>query len=341
MKQTKSKEKKKRVVLVDSDILIYRVAAACEVRSVEIKHNKSGRVKVFKNKTAFKDFLKEKDFEYVQEDYTFTDLQQVNEDMSWQFILNNQVKSFKETLWGDELIFLISGEGNFRDELPLPKKYKGNRDDMLKPLLRQDCKEYLKGKYKAAVINNEEVDDAIIWMGYEYLAKGYEVIIVTSDKDANAYSGLKLYNYTQDKPEIIEIPELGSLWIDDKGKVRGLGFLWGCLQHVVGDSTDFFNPCDLAGVKFGEKSAYELLKDCGTAQEALVVCIQCYQRWYPKQITYTDCFGVKQTSTWKDLMSLYFKCSRMKETKEDNIVFYDFAKAYGVDLLDWADELQD
>jgi hypothetical protein len=341
MKQTKFKDKKKRVVLVDSDILIYRVAAACEVRSVEVKHNKSGRVKVFKNKTAFKDFLKEKSFEYVENDYTFMDLQQVNEDMSWQFILNNQVKSFKETLWGDELIFLISGEGNFRDDLPLPKKYKGNRDDMMKPLLRQDCKEYLKGKYKAVLINNEEVDDAIVWMGYEYLAKGYEVIIVTSDKDANAYSGLKLYNYTHEKPGIVEIPEFGSLWVDDKGAVRGLGFLWGCFQHVKGDVTDGFKPCELAGVKYGDISAYNLLKDCQNEQEALVKVCQQYQSWYPKQIEYKDCFGVKHLAGWKFLAGLYFKCSRMKTTKDDKVVFYDFAKSYGLDLLDWADELED
>jgi hypothetical protein len=341
MKPTKSKGKQKRVVLVDSDILIYRVAAACEVRSVEIKHNKSGRVKVFKNRTAFKDFLKEKEFEYIQDDYTFTDLQQVNEDMSWQFILNNQIKSFKETLWGDELIFLISGEGNFRDELPLPKKYKSNREDTLKPLLRQDCKEYLKGKYKAVVIDGEEVDDAVIWMGYEYLAKGYEVIIVTTDKDANAYSGLKLYNYTADKPEIVEIPELGSLWLDDKGKVRGLGLIHYCHQMLIGDITDGYKPTDLHKDTLGEKSSYSLLKDCTSEQEALSIVISQYSRWYGKGVTYTDCFGVQHQTTWKSMISLYHKCARMKETQDDNLVFYDFAKKYSIDLDNYVEEMQD
>ena len=326
MKQTNSKGKQKRVVLVDSDILIYRVAAACEVRSVEIKHNKTGRVKVFKNKTAFKDFLKEKEFEYVQDDYTFTDLQQVNEDMSWQFILNNQIKSFKETLWGDELIFLISGKGNFRDELPLPKKYKGNRDDMPKPLLRQDCKEYLKGKYKAVVIDGEEVDDAVIWMGYEYLAKGYEVIIVTTDKDANAYSGLKLYNYTADKPEIVEIPDLGSLWLDDKGKVRGLGFLWYCLQHLCADKTDGMNVGDLTGVKYGERSAYNLLKDCKSEHEALGLVITKYKEWFGAGLKdYTDYLGNKREINWLSAADLYFKGIRMREEKGALPDFKSFA----------------
>lgn len=341
MKQTNSRGKKPRVVIIDGDILVFRISAACEDRTVEVIHNKSKKSRIFKNRTLFKEFLTEKEFEYKAEDYTFKDIQTVNENLSHQYLIQNQLKAINENLWPDETIILLGGKDNFRDILPLPKRYKGNRDKTLKPLLRQECKSLLAGKYKARIVNGHEADDELVILGYEYLAKGYEVILASSDKDSRAYSGLSLYDFTQDSPEIVEIPALGSLWLDDKGKVRGLGFLWGCLQHIVGDSTDFFNPCDLAGVKFGEKTAYELLKDCGTAQEALVVCIQCYQRWYPKQITYADCFGVKQTSTWKDLMSLYFKCSRMKETKEDNIVFYDFAKAYGVDLLDWADELQD
>ena len=338
----KIKQKKpKRVVLVDADILVFRTSAICEVRTVDVKHNKSGRVKSFKNKTAFKDFLKEKDFVYVDSDYTITERQTLNEDLSYKFLLDNQIKSLKETLWPDEIRFLISGDNNFRYVLPLPSKYKANRDILLKPLVRQECKDYLIGKHKARVIHNQEVDDAVIWMGYEELDKGHEVIIITNDKDANAYSNLHLYNYTLEKPEIIKIPELGSLWIDDKGKVRGLGFLWYCQQLLVGDSTDNFKPVELAGIKYGEKSAYESLKDCESEQEALQVCISQFMQWYPKVITYTDCFGEVRKASWKDLISIYHRCCRMKSTADDQLVFKDFVKKYRIDLDNYLNEAKD
>lgn len=331
--------KKKRVVIVDSDILVYRVAAACEKRTIEVTHKKSKRKKIFNNRTEFKALLKAKNFAYVESDYKIKDIQTVNEDIPWRQVFERQVASFKEVLWGEELIFLISGNNNFRDLLPLPKAYKGNRKDALKPLLRQECKEYLKGKYKAVVVSGEEVDDQVIWLGYEYLAKGYEVIIVTSDKDSNAYSGLSLYDYTKEKPEIVQIPRLGSLWIDDKGKVRGLGFLFYALQAVTGDITDNFKPSELNGEKFGEKTAYDLLKACESEQEALQVVISKYMTWYPKRFTYKDWTGKTHSVIWKDIIDLYHKCARMKETRDDKLNFTDFAKQYGVDLDNYVDEV--
>lgn len=332
-------KKKKRIVLVDADILVFRTSAICEVRSVDVKHNKSGRVKAFKNKTAFKDFLKEKDFIYTDSDYTITEKQTLNEDISYKFLLDNQIKSLKETLWPDEIRFLISGDNNFRDSLALPTKYKGSRDSLLKPLVRQECKEYLIGKYEAEVIHGCETDDALVYCGYEEFNKGHEIIVVSNDKDSHAYTGLKLYNYTHEKPEIVEIPKLGSLWLDDKNKVRGLGFLFFALQMGIGDLTDSYRPTEIAGIKFGEKSMYTLLKDCESEQEALQVVISRYMAWYPKRLEYTDWTGKTHSVIWKDLIDLYFKCVRMRETKEDTLNFEDFAKRYGVDLDNYLDEV--
>ena len=39
---------------------------------------------------------------------------------------------------------MLSGKNNFRDNLPLPSKYKGNREDMIRPLLLNDVKDYIK-----------------------------------------------------------------------------------------------------------------------------------------------------------------------------------------------------
>ena len=332
--------KKKRIVLIDADILSFRTSAICETRAVEVLHNKTKRTKIFKNRTQFKDFLKAKEFEYIEQDYTFKDVQTPNDDLLYSFLLTNQMKSLKERLWWDEVRLLISGNTNFRDNLPLPKKYKGNRDGTLKPLFRQECKNFLIGKYKAEVVEGCEADDALIYLGYEYLNKGDEVVIVSNDKDSLAYSGLKIYDYTKDDAEIVELPKLGSLWLDNKGKVRGNGFLHYCHQMKIGDLTDGYKPTDLTTPKisYGEKSSYDALKDCTSEQEALQLVIGKYIQWYPKEFVYVDCFGIEHKATWKDMIRLYHRCVRMKETKDDILSFNDFALKYGIDLDNYVEE---
>jgi hypothetical protein len=329
---------KKRVLLIDGDIICYRIAAICEDRSVNVLHKKSNKSKVFKTRTEFKDFLSTKQLEYTPSDYEITDQQTINEDMDYGFLLSNQIKAMTENLWPDTVEVYLDGGDNFRQKLPLPTQYKSSRSTQLTPLLRKTCKDYLVRKHGAVLVRGCEVDDVVIYKGYEYLNQGCDVIIGTADKDSHSYSGLSLYNFTHDKPEVVKIPELGELYIDDKDNVRGYGFIFYCLQLAIGDKIDGFRPTELCGVKYGEKSAYKALKDCTSEQEALQIVISLYRKWYPKPLTYVDCFGVTQYSTWKDLISLYHQCVRMKATKDDALVFNDFAKQYGVDLDNYNDE---
>lgn len=333
--------KKKRIVIYDCDILIYRVAAACEERSITALHKKSNKSKVFKNRTEMKDFLSAKDYVYTLDDFEITDNQEINDSMNYRFILDNQIKTIYENLWQDETLFYVAGKGNFRDSLLLPTKYKGGRSSVMTPLLRNDCKDYLIRKHGAKVVNGHEVDDEIIIQGYKYLEKGYDTILVTVDKDSWASSGLRLYNYTVDNPVIEDIPALGALYRNEKGEVKGNGFLWGCFQHVYGDKTDSLCPYELAGTKFGQVAAYNLLKSCLTEQEALQACIRQFQTWYPKRFKYTAWNGVECDVTWKDMIDLYFKGIRMKQTHDDQLIFKDFALKYKIDLDNYVEEMQD
>lgn len=327
--------KKKRIVLIDGDIIVFRTACACEERSINVLHKKSERSKIFKNRTEFKSYLTTKDFEYIADDYEITDQQELNENLNYKFLLDAQLKSIQENLWADETLIFIAGKGNFRESLPLPKRYKGQRDNLMKPLLRDECKSYLMRKHKAELVHGEEVDDRVIWVGYEYLEKGYDVVIVTSDKDANAYSGLKLYNYTQDNPKIVEIPRLGSLWLNDKGDVKGLGMLWYAVQHLIADSTDGMSVKDLTGVTFGEKSAYKLLKDVLTSTEVIETIISKYKEWIGEGVVeYIDHLSNVRVINWLGAADLYFKGIRMIERKGVLPDFRDFAKIHGIWIED-------
>jgi len=226
---------------------------------------------------------------------------------------------------------MMSGKTNFRNDLSLPTKYKSNRT-ALRTLLLKQLQTFAWKKYNAVVTQNEEPDDMQVWMGYEILKRGDIPVIVTGDKDSKAYSGLSLFN--PDKPEegVIIIPDLGSIWEDEKGKVRALGMKQYALQQLIGDTIDGFKPTELCGVKFGEKSALKLLEPCKTEKEVLEVVVSKFREWYPNPFDYTAWDGKKIQSDWKHMLNLYHACCRMKETKDDPLIAYDFYKRYGVVL---------
>lgn len=322
----------KPVLLIDLDTPCFAASAVCEDRSVKVTHSPTGKQKIFKTRTEFKERLAEKGILDKQDEYTFEDIQEPEPIENACQVLKSMLKNFQSTLDVEEVEFFISGKENFRDSLPLPSKYKGNRSSMIRPLLLSDVKKFAISKYKPSVCNFEEPDDAVIYRGYDLLHKGYKPIVVSVDKDCLAYSGLFVFN--QDKPEkgILEIPKLGSLWIDDKNKVRGNGFLWYCLQISVGDRTDGFHPTEIAGVKFGEKSAYKLLSGCKSEEEALNVCIDLYKKWYPEPVTYKAWDGTEYTKDYKEIMQMYHRCCRMKETEFDELDLNEFCARYGVTL---------
>lgn len=322
----------KRILIIDLDTPCFAASAVSEDRSVLVTHEPTGLQKSFKTRTEFKEVLKAKQKEDKLPEYSFKDIQEAEPIENACHTLKSMLTRYIDDLEAEEVLYFISGKDNFRDSLPLPTKYKSSRAGTLRPLLLSDVKKFATAKYKATVCHGEEPDDAIIYTAYDLKNKGYDPIILSIDKDSLAYSGLKIYN--QDKPEqgIVELPQLGSLWIDDKGKVRGNGFLWYAFQHVLGDKTDSFNPAELADVKYGEKSAYKLLHDCKSEQEVLNKVIQQYKKWYPEPITYIAWDGKEYTKDYIQIADMYFKCSRMKTDEFDDLDFVKFCNKLGVEL---------
>ena len=322
----------KTALIVDADLICYRSAAVCESRSVDVKHIKSGKVKNFDTRTEFKKFLKAKDFPYKESDYEFTDLQDAQPASHAMHTIKNQFENFKSKFNPDVFHVVLSGKGNFREELPLPKKYKGNRVDNIRPVLLDQCKKYVREKHEADVVNGCEADDAVIYFGYEYQKLGYDVVIASCDKDSKAYSGLEVWDFTHIDSEPELIPYLGYLKDTEQG-IKGAGFLWYCFQMLKGDETDFYRPFETFGIKYGEKSIYKYLKDCSSEQEALSKVIQQYKQFIPDKFSYVDWNGTQHEIVdhlaW---LALYHKCVRMKETRDDPLDFSEFCERYGVKL---------
>ena len=311
--------------------MCYRTAAAAETRAVNVIHKPSGRTRIFPTRTKFKEFLAAKAFEFKPEDYEFEDIQNAEDISHPLHSIKVQLKKIQDFTEADETRIFIGGKGNFRDKLALPTRYKSGRDNTIRPVHLAECKEFTLRHLGAELISAEEADDALIYVGYKYLEQGYKVILASQDKDSHAYSGLHIYDFTKEGSEIWKVPEVGSLWLDSKDKVRGSGFIWYCHQMLLGDSTDDYKPTEILGIKFGEKSSYKLLKDCKTKQEAWDVVVSQYQKWFKDNPEYTDWQGDEQVASPKFMLQLYHQCCAMMRTPTDSLDIHEFCKYMGLD----------
>lgn len=322
----------KTILICDLDTPIYKAAVRAQDKSILVTHTKTGIEKTFNNRTEFKELLKGKNKLSTLPQYEIVDVQVPHPVSHATQILKTTVNSIVDFVKPDEVIYLVSGKGNFREDIPFVKRYKWNREDTLKPVNLQATRNFAIKHFKAVRTNGEEPDDAQVWMGYEVLAAGNKPIVLGYDKDSLQYSGLFVYN--PDKPDlgIRELPETGSISLDSKRKPRAEGLMQYAYQMLYGDRVDGLNPYEVAGVKFGEIAAFNVLKDLKDEKEILQAVVNQYKMWYPSDVKYTAWNGEEVSCTWREMYSMYHKALRMKQTKDDPLSAKDFLNSRGVQL---------
>ncbi len=325
-----------RVLIIDADLIAYQYAAANEKRTVNVKHLKSGKEKIFKTRTELKTLLKEKNIEFKPEDYEIEDVQTA---ASIRFALRN-VKSVIQRLtdhtWADRVELYLGTGKTFRHALALPTPYKDNRDDLIKPLQLVDVRRYMQVKHRAQLIKGIETDDMITIRAYEELAKGNYPIICSADKDAQQSQGVEVLNFGQEQWQGKVIPTVGSLWKVVIGKgpatdIKGDGLKFLAYQTLAGDKADTYCGYKLSNAKYGPAKAFKALETAKTEQEVLQILIDEFKRLYPEPFSYTDCHGVEHTEVdWFDMLQLYWTCAYMKRSVDDDSSFIQFAAERGV-----------
>jgi hypothetical protein len=172
-----------------------------------------------------------------------------------------------------------------------------------------------------------ETDDMVAMIAYHL--KGVQA---TLDKDSFQCNGTLMYVWDKmDEP--FEIPEkgVGKIWLDEKGKVRAYGLKSLCMQMLIGDPVDTINPKKLAGVKWGEKKALELLDPLTTPKECLRAVVDTYKEWYPEPVTYEHWeTGEELTKDWLQIAEEMFVLLWMRRFPKDSTTFYKLMKEYRV-----------
>lgn len=146
-------------------------------------------------------------------------------------------------------VIVIGGEGNFRKELN--PDYKGNRNAGDKPLLYDDCRNWLIDKYKASSVDGVETDDVL---GMLQCMTEDDTCIASIDKDLLTIPG---EHYCIDKDIHLYVSEEEALYNY-------------CHQMLTGDSTD--NIPGLPGI--GKVKATKIL---GRGDRPLDAAIGAYE----------------------------------------------------------------
>lgn len=174
---------------------------------------------------------------------------------------------------------------HFRYSIAKTKPYKGNRKDTLRPAHEQVIRDYVFSRHPCVLVQGVEVDDAL------GMAQTEDTMICSNDKDLDMIPGWHydidwgvkrqgnvLKSYKRTNKYFITDPGFLSLRKKEKKSVVvGGGYYWFCLQMLTGDSTD-----NIPGLpKVGPVTAYSILKDVKSKEEAIKKVWEAYQKYLP------------------------------------------------------------
>lgn len=209
------------VVLIDSDTITFRAAAATDGRMYTI----NGRP--FKYKEDIVKYCKKNDLNVddIEIDYYPEPLSHALKVVKVKI---EEIKRYARDRFpkGFNLEFYHTGKGNFRKEVITT--YKDSRADTRKPEHLQACKNYVNSRFPTFLEEGLEADDLIGIRAYQLRGLDIPYLIVSNDKDLDTIPG-EHFNWV--KSEEYDVTPLEAMC-----------FFYA--QCIAGDGTD-----DIPGIK--------------------------------------------------------------------------------------------
>lgn len=140
---------------------------------------------------------------------------------------------------------LLTGKGNFRDDIATVREYKGNRKEAAKPYHYKAIRQYLVDHWDAEVINGWEADDECSISANRLRQQGIPYVVCSVDKDLDQIVGAH-YDYRRDIHYKIDEHQAKSLFYQ---------------QVLAGDSTDNIPGCRRVGLTTARKLLADALDD--------------------------------------------------------------------------------
>lgn len=320
----------KLTLVCDLDYVRYAAGFASEKRKIKVVHRQSGDEHVFANRTEFYGRGKGKDKGWLGEvnasrtsPFLFSefDIYDIQIPEPVEFVLYTARRMFESVLekfdTKNYIAFYGVGE-SFRVEDSKIIKYKGNRENTLKPIQIEEITEFLVKKFGMIPCQGLEADD---WCNIEGQKK--DRIVCSIDKDTG---GCPVLWYNPNKPEngIINGRQFGKIWIEEKTKgnkeVRGYGRKFFYYQVAYGDSVDNYFANSASEIPWGCVSAFNALEEARNDREALQALVDIYKHLYPSPVEIIDWRGSPLVVTWLSAMQENWTMAHMWRNSENDYV---------------------
>lgn len=312
------------MLIFDMDFVKFEAACLAEKRSIVVTHKSSGRQKEFDTRTEFwgrswkkKDggWLAEQNIgrttPWLPEDFIIEDKQEIISEALGKRIARNRIDSICAKLEDNDYRGYIGRGKSFREDISTIIQYKSNRIDAIRPLLLNDMAEYLVKRHNCVFVEGLESDDHVIIDWY----KNKKATVVALDKDARGCE-INLFDPdTMDSP--LRIRGLGGLWINGKKEVKGQGRMWCYFQCLSADNSDCYSANSASDVRWGPKSAYNLLAPCKTDKECFEALVKGYKTLYPEKKTIKGWRGDEIEIDWLYVFNENFQLCRMRRWEGD------------------------
>lgn len=256
--------------------------------------------------------------------------------------INKKIEAFVQASECNKLIVFCGSTGNFRFDLPLPKrlntvadnsgKYKDNRREQVSPPFLEEIKEWLMTKYVSWWSVCMEADDAIVISSVNLTNRGICSYIFGIDKDYNQIhgGGLAIVGH-QDIPTFFKDCEenrFGELHIVERTvtkedgstykvkDVKGHGdkfLVYQCLTEDAADnySCKNFIKNNFNGGNFGDAAAVKYINTATDRKHLWQLYLNRLEEKLPPEFEYEAWNGSIVKSTPFDIADLYFKCACM------------------------------
>lgn len=333
-------------LVFDYDPIIYECGFIGETRHVKIVHRESGDEYEFPNRTAFYGHWKKKAGGWLAEfnagrseekkrsadEFDYIDVQ-VPQPISQSIsTMKSIIQGLKEVTEAKSY-YGYSGKGkSFREDISTILKYKGNRDNALRPVHLEELKEYLIKHHACKLVQGIEADDACsidLYTAYQKWKKSKndkdKLILAYVDKDYLQCTG---HLYNTNKQDGIDTYD-GFGWLEiverttESGKpvreVKGRGRMWLYQQVLDGDSADNYFANSATDMKWGEMSAYNLLKDAKNDKEAFEGLVKGYKTLYPSPKKIKGWRGDEVEIDWLYVLQENFNMAFMLRKPDDKI----------------------
>lgn len=323
----------------DMDYIKYAVASAGETRSIKAYHPIDGTEWKAKSRTELWGHYLKKDkgllaehnktngTNYTADELVVIDIQEPEPIANVKHSAKSMFESVLYQLKTNKYKGFIGKGESWRVGRSTILEYKGNRKDVLKPLLLDEISDYLTRKYNCEVVEGLECDDRVVMESFNKP----DHCVIGIDKD---YAGSPVNWFNPNKPEyaVVNCNKLGELFLDDKGKVRGFGRMFLYHQILSGDSSDNYAANSASKLDWGEKSSYKLLKDCKTDKAAFEALKKGYQLIYPEPVQIKGWRGVMLEVDWKYVFDENWTMAKMLRWEGDVTVGTTVMQKLGVNI---------